>query len=60
MALLGSAVGSMFGGPLADNLGRKPTVMIADLFLIVGPIIMAIAQTIPILVFGRFIVGVRP
>ncbi len=48
----------MVGGPLADNLGRKPTVMIADVFLVAGPIIMYLAPTIPVLVVGRFIVGV--
>jgi MFS family permease len=58
VALLGSAIGSLFGGPLADKLGRKPTVVIADVFLIAGPLLMGIADTINILLLGRFIVGV--
>ena len=30
MALLGAAVGSLFGGPVADKFGRKVTIFAAD------------------------------
>ena len=58
MAQLGAAVGSLIGGPLSDNKGRKPTIMVADVLFTIGAIIMGIAPTIPILIRGRFIVGV--
>lgn len=49
----------MIGGPLADNYGRKFTVMVADVFLMIGPIVMGFAPSIAVLIVGRFIVGVR-
>lgn len=50
-------MGSIFGGPLADRLGRKMTIMISDLLFTIGAIIMAFASTISVLILGRTIVG---
>ena len=52
-------MGSLFGGPLSDNYGRKTTIMIADVLFSIGAIIMGIAPTIAVLIIGRFVVGVR-
>ncbi len=48
----------MIGGPFADRWGRKLTIMMADLFFILGAVIMGLAPTIAILILGRFFVGV--
>ena len=44
-------------GPLADKIGRKAVIMVADFLFTVGAIVMAISPTIPILMVGRIIVG---
>jgi SP family myo-inositol transporter-like MFS transporter 13 len=58
LATLGAAFGSILGGPFADKYGRKPTIILADILFAVGAIVMGIAGTIPVLLVGRFIVGV--
>jgi MFS family permease len=55
---LGAAVGSLFAGPISDSWGRKPTIMVSDVLFTIGAIIMGVAPSIAILIFGRFIVGV--
>lgn len=57
LALLGAFVGSLVAGPISDNLGRKPVVIVGDILFTVGSIVMALASTIPILMAGRVIVG---
>ena len=42
LATLGAALGSIIGGPFADKVGRKPTIIMADLFFTFGAIIMAV------------------
>ena len=58
LALLGAAIGSLFSGTASDKYGRKPLILIADAFFTVGAVEMAIAPTIPCLMFGRVIVGI--
>lgn len=58
LAQLGAAVGSLFGGPLSDNYGRKATILIADVLFSLGAVIMGVAPTIAVLILGRFVVGV--
>jgi SP family myo-inositol transporter-like MFS transporter 13 len=58
LAVLGAAVGSLFGGPFSDYAGRKPTILIADLLFLIGAAIMSFAPTIPVLMVGRIFVGV--
>jgi len=36
MTLLGAAIGSLIGGPVADKYGRKPTILLADLMFTIG------------------------
>jgi SP family myo-inositol transporter-like MFS transporter 13 len=57
MAIFGAIVGSFFAGFFADRLGRKKTIMIADLFFVAGAFVMAIAPEVGVLIVGRFIVG---
>ena len=42
---------------MADKIGRRSVIMIADLLFTAGAIIMAISPTIPILMIGRIVVG---
>ena len=36
LTLLGAAIGSVFGGPLADKFGRKLTIFVADVLFTAG------------------------
>ena len=58
LATLGAALGSIIGGPFADKVGRKPTIIMADLFFTFGAIIMAVTQSIGVLMIGRLLIGV--
>jgi len=44
---------------MTDKLGRKPSIMIADVLFTVGAIIMGLAPNIATLMAGRVVVGVR-
>ena len=55
--MVGAAIGSLISGSLSDNLGRKPTILMADFFFTVGAIIMAWSSSIQMLMQGRFLVG---
>ena len=57
LALLGAFVGSLIAGPISDNLGRKPVIIVGDIFFTIGSIVMATAETIATLMVGRLIVG---
>lgn len=57
IALLGCAIGTISGGIMADKYGRKRTIMIADLFLILGEVMMTTAIHLGMLFAGRIILG---
>ena len=57
-AILGGGVGVLFSGMVADKIGRKPVLMIADVLLIVGPGMQWAFMDITILIAGRLVVGV--
>ena len=57
LTILGAAIGSLFGGPMADRFGRKPTIFIADVCFTAGCLVMAFSPSVNILILGRFIVG---
>jgi sugar porter (SP) family MFS transporter len=48
-ALLGTIVGSIFAGNISDGVGRKPTLILASLFLIIS----AIGSALPPVFLGR-------
>jgi len=58
IAQLGAAVGSLIAGPVADNWGRKPTIMLSDVLFTLGALIMGLAPSILVLIIGRLVVGV--
>ena len=55
--MVGAAIGSIFAGPLSDKIGRKPVILLADIFFTLGAATMAMAPEIWILMVGRVIVG---
>lgn len=65
-ALIGGALGSIGGGIMADvsgereNLvvGRRRTILVADLLFCIAALLMALAPNIFTLILGRFIVGI--
>jgi SP family galactose:H+ symporter-like MFS transporter len=54
---LGALLGALAGGELADRLGRKRAVLIAGAMFTLGSLVQGLAPDVPILVFGRLIVG---
>ena len=42
---------------MQDHFGRKPILMLADILFTIGAILMATAESIPLLILGRLIVG---
>lgn len=54
---MGAFFGSLLAGPLADKIGRKSVIIVADFLFTLGAAIMAISPTIPILMAGRIVVG---
>lgn len=58
VAILGAALGSLASGYLSDEVGRKKTIILADVFMTLGALIMSFAASVGILVAGRFLLGV--
>ncbi|KAI1155340.1 putative MFS myo-inositol transporter [Nemania diffusa] len=42
---------------LADRLGRKPVILVADVLFILGALVQAFSVSVPQMVFGRAVVG---
>jgi len=55
--LVGAMVGAFSGGPLSDRIGRRSTTLIAAVIFGAGALIVAFAPVVPILVLGRFVLG---
>jgi MFS family permease len=55
---LGAAFGSLLAGPLSDTYGRKKAIIVCDILFTIGALLMGLASSISMLIFGRFIVGV--
>ena len=54
---IGAIFGTFIGGLLMFKLGRKLALTIITAFFILGPIVMAVADSGGVLTFGRFISG---
>jgi sugar porter (SP) family MFS transporter len=54
---LGAVFGALFGGPLADRIGRRRAIMIAAAIFIVGSIASALATGVAFLTVARFVLG---
>ena len=57
LAQFGAFAASLFSGPLQDRIGRKPTILIADVLFTAGAVIMAFSTSVPMLMAGRVVVG---
>ena len=54
---LGAMVGALANGPIADRLSRRWSILLANVFFLIGSIIQAAAVNIPMIFVGRFIAG---
>lgn len=59
MSLLfpGAALGALLGGPLADRVGRKRTLLVCAVVFFVGAIGCTVAPTVTLLVVARIVLG---
>ncbi|CAO2842439.1 unnamed protein product [Amaranthus hypochondriacus] len=57
MAVAGAIIGAGVGGWLNDKIGRKPTIIIADILFFIGALIMASAPAPWMIILGRIFVG---
>mmetsp|Transcript_22643 Transcript_22643/g.40747 ORF Transcript_22643/g.40747 Transcript_22643/m.40747 type:complete len:462 (-) Transcript_22643:865-2250(-) len=58
VAIAGAVFGSILGGVLADQTGRKPTILVSDFVFCLGALIMGFSPNVSCLILGRFVVGV--
>jgi hypothetical protein len=56
--IVGAFIGSISGGVLADKVGRRRTFQIDAIPLILGAALSASAQSVEMMVLGRFMVGI--
>lgn len=56
-ALLGCAIGAALAGLVSDRFGRKPTLLLSSLLLLLSAVGCALAWSFPSLVFFRWIGG---
>jgi MFS transporter, SP family, ERD6-like sugar transporter len=56
-AILAGTVAALLSGTIAEKIGRRLTILLSDLFLIIGPIILSIALGPIMLCFGRLLIG---
>jgi MFS family permease len=56
--LAGAALGSLTGGGFADALGRRASFMLCALPMLVGPLLSATANSLNMMVAGRFLAGI--
>jgi len=55
---LGGLIGALSGGTFSSRFGRLRTMQITTFFFIVGPVFEALAPSIPVMAFGRFVSGI--
>eukprot|EP00088_Acartia_fossae_P070061 TRINITY_DN9288_c0_g1_i5.p1 TRINITY_DN9288_c0_g1~~TRINITY_DN9288_c0_g1_i5.p1 ORF type:complete len:483 (-),score=53.19 TRINITY_DN9288_c0_g1_i5:85-1533(-) len=54
---LGSVTGALYGGYVADKIGRKKSLILDCLGLILSYVIIGVSNNFPIILFGRFLSG---
>lgn len=57
MVFVGAATGSMLAGKITSLIGPRCTLITAHLFSVIGTLTSILATSYPILIVGRFIVG---
>uniref|UniRef100_A0A803M1K5 Major facilitator superfamily (MFS) profile domain-containing protein n=1 Tax=Chenopodium quinoa TaxID=63459 RepID=A0A803M1K5_CHEQI len=57
MAVAGAIIGAGLGGWLNDKIGRRPTIIIADVLFFIGAVIMSLAPAPWVIILGRIFVG---
>ena len=55
--LAGAAAGSMSGGGLADALGRRQTLLLSAIPMVLGPLLSATAGGLEQMLLGRVVTG---
>ncbi|KAL7751543.1 Bifunctional purine biosynthesis protein PurH [Sorochytrium milnesiophthora] len=55
---LGGGMGAWVTGPLCNRLGRKRTMLLFNVFHLLGPLLMTFAPNYTTLVFGRLFAGI--
>ena len=55
--VLGAMFGSLINGPIADRFSRKRSIFAACMVFLVGSIIQASGENVPMIFVGRFIAG---
>ncbi len=58
IALAGAAAGAAVAGPLADRFGRRPVLLGTAAVFVVGAVLSALANDLPVLLAGRLLVGI--
>lgn len=58
LTVLGSMIGPFIGAAMADNIGRKRTLLISSLYFIIGWIIIIFGQNVPTYYVARLILGI--
>lgn len=56
-AVAGAIVGAACGGYMNDKMGRKKTILMADVVFMLGAIVMAVAPAPWVIIAGRILVG---
>lgn len=56
--VLGALIGGIFAGPVSDMLGRRTTLFFANVFFIIGSLMLALLSNFYVFVSARFLVGV--
>ena len=57
LAILGASIGALITGSIADQYGRKYTIILGDILMTIGTVLMYFAQNLPMLCLGRLIAG---
>lgn len=55
--LIGAIIGAGLSGPISDKLGRRKVVFIIAIIYIIGSLLMAVANSVDLLVIGRLVIG---
>ena len=56
-AILAGTVGALLAGMISEKVGKKPAILLADLYLIAGAIILSISIGPISLCLGRLLIG---